>query len=347
MQPFQSEENLAFLENICDRFLSDSLNVKLPTQELKDCITNHVYKISSMPDAFNLSLDDLNKRVIISVKRSVLQPQEADVVIDRPTQGDPERDSESKFMAKLELLEKSRNTLTKVAAAKPQQSQPVPQPLPQPVTLPSQPVPSQPLQLPQPVPQPLPLSPSKAIVVHGHERDYIYHSGRSTFLWTGQLPKGLESSMIRLTSAVIPNSKETRLPYITLTIEGAGGRLETILLDHKGRPFSQGLGTMRLMACPWTVSIKTSDGRELPLGNDTFQIKSVEQNCIYSDFGYNFAGIGDCIRLGPPGSTVIVVEGIAPGRILCGSVMTETLMNAVGKYMINLTRQVTLIFESI
>jgi len=152
-------------------------------------------------------------------------------------------------------------------------------------------------------------------------------------------------------------------PFVKLGIEGAGGQKVEFLLNLAGqaqalRPFSKGLALMRMMACPWTISLKTADGHELPLGSDTYIVKSVEVispspaiYSIYIDHESDFADVGDrmCFT-GATSSMYGHVHGISPGRLIIIADATDgtsgDLRKIVGWIALNMTRQVTLIFEA-
>lgn len=382
MSRFAEPENITFLEGICARYLSDTLDIKLPREQLANAIFELVSTVQQMPDQAQCDLSELNKRVMGLLKRKIAmpppqqsqlpqlqqlqQPQQMQMPpalpqpLERPSDTQPDRDTEGSFMAKLDFLEKQRSvTATQLPPGPPMpyiqatqaaQAPPVAQ-LPT-VT-----------QVPPPVAPPRVILPSKAIVVHGYERDYKYHANRATFLWPGHSvgPSSLDSSMISLVAAMLPPCRMKLAPFVKLGIEGAGGQKVEFLLNLAGqaqalRPFSKGLALMRMMACPWTISLKTADGHELPLGSDTYIVKSVEVigpaiYSIYIDHESDFADVGD--RMCFTGATTSMyghVHGISPGRLIVISDATDgaagDLRKIVGWIVLNMTRQVTLIFEA-
>ena len=376
MSRFAEPENITFLEGICARYLSDTLDIKLPREQLANAIFELVSTVQQMPDQAQCDLSELNKRVMGLLKRKIAmpppqlpqlqqpqQPQQMQMQpalpqpLERPSDTQPDRDTEGSFMAKLDFLEKQRS----VAAT---QLPPVPSmpyiqatqaPLVAPAVAPVQPIVT--------VAQHTVVLPSKAIVVHGYERDYKYHANRATFLWPGHSvgPSSLDSSMISLVAAMLPPCRMKLAPFVKLGIEGAGGQKVEILLNLAGqaqalRPFSKGLALMRMMACPWTISLKTADGHELPLGSDTYIVKSVEVigpaiYSIYIDHESDFADVGDrmCFT-GATSSMYGHVHGISPGRLIIIADATDgtsgDLRKIVGWIALNMTRQVTLIFEA-
>ena len=379
MSRFAEPENITFLEGICARYLSDTLDIKLPREKLANAIFELVSTVQQMPDQAQCDLSELNKRVMGLLKRKIAmpppqqsqlqQPQQMPMPpalpqpLERPSDTQPDRDTEGSFMAKLDFLEKQRSVTATQLPLGP----------PMPYIQPALPLVAQAAQLPlvaqvaqaaQPL-QPIVVLPSKAIVVHGYERDYKYHANRATFLWPGHSvgPSSLDSSMISLVAAMLPPCRMKLAPFVKLGIEGAGGQKVEFLLNPAGqaqalRPFSKGLALMRMMACPWTISLQTADGHELPLGSDTYIVKSIEVispspaiYSIYIDHESDFADVGDrmCFT-GATSSMYGHVHGISPGRLIIIADATDgtsgDLRKIVGWIALNMTRQVTLIFEA-
>ena len=376
MSRFAEPENITFLEGICARYLSDTLDIKLPREQLANAIFELVSTVQQMPDQAQCDLSELNKRVMGLLKRKIAmpppqlqQPQQMPMPpalpqpLERPSDTQPDRDTEGSFMAKLDFLEKQRS----VTATQLPLGPPMPYIQPALPLVAQVPTVAQVAQLPLVVApaQPAVVLPSKAIVVHGYERDYKYHANRATFLWPGHSvgPSSLDSSMISLVAAMLPPCRMKLAPFVKLGIEGAGGQKVEFLLNPAGqaqalRPFSKGLALMRMMACPWTISLQTADGHELPLGSDTYIVKSIEVispspaiYSIYIDHESDFADVGDrmCFT-GATSSMYGHVHGISPGRLIIIADATDgtsgDLRKIVGWIALNMTRQVTLIFEA-
>jgi ribosomal 50S subunit-recycling heat shock protein len=192
---------------------------------------------------------------------------------------------EDEFMKRLQSLEMQRNNGVIL-----EQNQKL--------SLPTQPVPSTPIQSPIPLtpnnnnnmpPQPtiiyVPSSnPEKkatkhVITINGYDRQWEYFPDRSTFVWSGPAPTNTTS--FALSCVMLPRLIGTLCSVIHICITGAGNHKCTIpcVMATQGTCWDKWIAIhpeIHALSCPWTIQLLDSSLNSIDFGQDNIIVRTVD-----------------------------------------------------------------------
>lgn len=275
------------LSELCHVFLKDTYAVEVDRDALDAVVRDAILHVSRSEGADSLTLPDLNKRVLVLVKKAVLQgPAPQGPAPSAPPANTDEQDLGG-FMVRLQHLETSRAVLPPPPPCPPQPPQP-----------PSTAVaPLQNVSAPPPVPPTVfvsaPPRTGVPIVVDAAARPWAYSPDRSSWVWSGPIPPTLDKSRLRVCALRLPRTARHASPFVCLHIRAAGGQTSWCPMvpdaSEAGlglgwdtwRPCSEALGALPALACPWTLSLVGADGTELDaLGRDGAVVAAAEGHVL-------------------------------------------------------------------
>jgi hypothetical protein len=278
MTKFLTKENLGHICDICLQYFKEALGIDVDSVTLQQHVAREMQKLAPL-EREGMTLAELNKRVIVAVRKNFQTTVEEPRVADEHEDANDDSNDDT-FFKKLQQLELQRKV------------QVIGEPIPQNVKN------IAPAVTPPSAPPPPILPPSTIIVqtsenkdifhnsrvlkVRSWDRMWMYHNARNGFIASPTFPPNVEASFATIVQATMPRSGSVD-PYYDIIIEGAGKQQVCITLGVEKsddtwvylRPLSSGLGKWSLLACPWVVTVKDSIGKDVDMGGcDGWNVKN-------------------------------------------------------------------------
>uniref|UniRef100_A0A6C0CU19 Uncharacterized protein n=1 Tax=viral metagenome TaxID=1070528 RepID=A0A6C0CU19_9ZZZZ len=314
---YLTQENAQYILQILNRFLTDKYQFKiydaLDEPSIRKLLETYMIQIYRNGDK-NLSIEDLNKQTLSILKeyfkKEYVLSQEINIIPTEEGYSSIERSAsaslpdDSEFLNKVQRLELQRKTfqikLPEIKGVNP----------PAPITI-------TPVPVSVPVPNaittiymPTPPKIGTEIFIHSWQREWIYSTQRSSFIWNGPFPK-MQDSLIKIACWIGPISILQKAPCLKIQLSGASGpEFQEISLIPSYtchlfaiyKPALESLGYIRRMSLPWKVILKTMDGQSLDMGEDGEEYERFEASHVpkhtflYCQHPKNYM-IGDTIRI--------------------------------------------------
>lgn len=339
---FLSKENADYITEVLISFLKDKHNVeitdgKITEESYRQLLSNTMTYVQQQ---HKLPVQEMNKIVLTELKEKVLSIYHS-----------PQISDDNQFLNKLQKLELQRktfnSTITQQLEVTPADSvYSHPQSLAAPLPATSQ-------QVTNTIYVTAPTSRGTELLVSSWQRDWVVTPERNKFTWKGPLPPHIDTTNVRIGCVIISKEVSVSNPLLSIFIEGPNGyEVHGSILYEKTvgeysiyKPISEGLSYLYVLALPWTITLETSDGEYVSLGNDKLpyhvtEHKNNETHIIVVE-PHDFK-VGDQVRVYTiynkriiP-STVVSMEG---NKLVLSGIVKEG-------FLLNFTRQLTVILET-
>lgn len=132
---------------------------------------------------------------------------------------------------------------------------------------------------------------STPVIITGSNRMWEYFTKRSTLVWSGPVPP--KAVQVGLSALLLPAFASQQTPIVQVEVTGATGKTiqcicarDGISAKGCGHEYGHGWDTwkplddfteLKVLACPWTISLKDLYGQNLELGEDGQAIQNISK----------------------------------------------------------------------
>ena len=203
---------------------------------------------------------------------------------------------------------------------------------------------------------PIPQKIGKELQIHSWQRNWVLEEPNiNGFKWKESLPKQINKTNLKIGCLIAPKKILLNNGLITVRIEGVNEEEEYVSMISEKivgeyviyRPVLDTLSYIRLLSTPWTITIETSDGEMINLGNDSinYTINNIIRNTtiLSVENAANLYNIGNSLRVYLQDNNKIISASIID--VTDNTITIDKVIKSSGK-LLNFSNQFSIIIET-
>ena len=203
---------------------------------------------------------------------------------------------------------------------------------------------------------PIPQKIGKELQIHSWQRNWVLEEPNiNGFKWKESLPKQINKTNLKIGCLIAPKKILLNNGLITIRIEGVNEEEEYVSMISEKivgeyviyRPVLDTLSYIRLLSTPWTITIETSDGEMINLGNDSinYTINNIIRNTtiLSVENAANLYNIGNSLRVYLQDNNKIISASIID--VTDNTITIDKVIKSSGK-LLNFSNQFSIIIET-
>ena len=203
---------------------------------------------------------------------------------------------------------------------------------------------------------PIPQKIGKELQIHSWQRNWVLEEPNiNGFKWKESLPKQINRTNLKIGCLIAPKKILLNNGLITIRIEGVNEEEEYVSMISEKivgeyviyRPVLDTLSYIRLLSTPWTITIETSDGEMINLGNDSinYTINNIIRNTtiLSVENAANLYNIGNSLRVYLQDNNKIISASIID--VTDNTITIDKVIKSSGK-LLNFSNQFSIIIET-
>ena len=203
---------------------------------------------------------------------------------------------------------------------------------------------------------PIPQKIGKELQIHSWQRNWVLEEPNiNGFKWKESLPKQINRTNLKIGCLIAPKKILLNNGLITIRIEGVNEEEEYVSMIPEKivgeyviyRPVLDTLSYIRLLSTPWTITIETSDGEMINLGNDSinYTINNIIRNTtiLSVENAANLYNIGNSLRVYLQDNNKIISASIID--VTDNTITIDKVIKSSGK-LLNFSNQFSIIIET-
>ena len=203
---------------------------------------------------------------------------------------------------------------------------------------------------------PIPQKIGKELQIHSWQRNWVLEEPNiNGFKWKESLPKQINRTNLKIGCLIAPKKFLLNNGLITIRIEGVNEEEEYVSMISEKivgeyviyRPVLDTLSYIRLLSTPWTITIETSDGEMINLGNDSinYTINNIIRNTtiLSVENAANLYNIGNSLRVYLQDNNKIISASIID--VTDNTITIDKVIKSSGK-LLNFSNQFSIIIET-
>jgi hypothetical protein len=203
---------------------------------------------------------------------------------------------------------------------------------------------------------PIPQKIGKELQIHSWQRNWVLEEPNiNGFKWKESLPKQINRTNLKIGCLIAPKKFLLNNGLITIRIEGVNEEEEYVSMIPEKivgeyviyRPVLDTLSYIRLLSTPWTITIETSDGEMINLGNDSinYTINNIIRNTtiLSVENAANLYNIGNSLRVYLQDNNKIISASIID--VTDNTITIDKVIKSSGK-LLNFSNQFSIIIET-
>jgi len=203
---------------------------------------------------------------------------------------------------------------------------------------------------------PIPQKIGKELQIHSWQRNWVLEEPNiNGFKWNESLPKQINKTNLKIGCLIAPKKILLNNGLITIRIEGVNEEEEYVSMIPEKivgeyviyRPVLDTLSYIRLLSTPWTITIETSDGEMINLGNDSinYTINNIIRNTtiLSVENAANLYNIGNSLRVYLQDNNKIISASIID--VTDNTITIDKVIKSSGK-LLNFSNQFSIIIET-
>lgn len=203
---------------------------------------------------------------------------------------------------------------------------------------------------------PIPQKIGKELQIHSWQRNWVLEEPNiNGFKWKESLPKQINRTNLKIGCLIAPKKFLLNNGLITIRIEGVNEEEEYVSMISEKivgeyviyRPVLDTLSYIRLLSTPWTITIETSDGEMINLGNDSinYTINNIIRNTtiLSVENADNLYNIGNSLRVYLQDNNKIISASIID--VTDNTITIDKVIKSSGK-LLNFSNQFSIIIET-
>lgn len=203
---------------------------------------------------------------------------------------------------------------------------------------------------------PIPQKIGKELQIHSWQRNWVLEEPNiNGFKWKESLPKQINRTNLKIGCLIAPKKILLNNGLITVRIEGVNEEEEYVSMISEKivgeyviyRPVLDTLSYIRLLSTPWTITIETSDGEMINLGNDSinYTINNIIRNTtiLSVENAANLYNIGNSLRVYLQDNNKIISASIID--VTDNTITIDKVIKSSGK-LLNFSNQFSIIIET-
>ena len=203
---------------------------------------------------------------------------------------------------------------------------------------------------------PIPQKIGKELQIHSWQRNWVLEEPNiNGFKWKESLPKQINRTNLKIGCLIAPKKILLNNGLITIRIEGVNEEEEYVSMIPERivgeyviyRPVLDTLSYIRLLSTPWTITIETSDGEMINLGNDSinYTINNIIRNTtiLSVENAANLYNIGNSLRMYLQDNNKIISASIID--VTDNTITIDKVIKSSGK-LLNFSNQFSIIIET-
>ena len=203
---------------------------------------------------------------------------------------------------------------------------------------------------------PIPQKIGKELQIHSWQRNWVLEEPNiNGFKWKESLPKQINRTNLKIGCLIAPKKILLNNGLITIRIEGVNEEEEYVSMIPERivgeyviyRPVLDTLSYIRLLSTPWTITIETSDGEMINLGNDSinYTINNIIRNTtiLSVENAANLYNIGNSLRVYLQDNNKIISASIID--VTDNTITIDKVIKSSGK-LLNFSNQFSIIIET-
>ena len=203
---------------------------------------------------------------------------------------------------------------------------------------------------------PIPQKIGKELQIHSWQRNWVLEEPNiNGFKWKESLPKQINKTNLKIGCLIAPKKILLNNGLITIRIEGVNEEEEYVSMISEKivgeyviyRPVLDTLSYIRLLSTPWTITIETSDGEMINLGNDSinYTINNIIRNTtiLSVENAANLYNIGNSLRVYLQDNNKIISASII--YVTDNTITIDKVIKSSGK-LLNFSNQFSIIIET-
>ena len=203
---------------------------------------------------------------------------------------------------------------------------------------------------------PIPQKIGKELQIHSWQRNWVLEEPNiNGFKWKESLPKQINRTNLKIGCLIAPKKFLLNNGLITIRIEGVNEEEEYVSMISEKivgeyviyRPVLDTLSYIRLLSTPWTITIETSDGEMINLGNDSinYTINNIIRNTtiLSVENADNLYNIGNSLRIYLHDNYKIISASIID--VTDHTITIDKVIKSSGK-LLNFSNQFSIIIET-